>query len=148
MVFSEASVEPPNTPWQELKPRPGAGGYVSFYYSDDLSRLPVRWVTKPADNKSDPNLETLTYGLFSTCARSMRAAIVKRRCPHLFFVTARKKERVLTGYYRLRWYADGVFGGIRDFCLAADGARFIEKAIPLPEVDQKCGTHLAVPFRG
>ncbi len=148
MSSSEVSVEPPNPPWQKLNPSSEAGGYLSFYYSDDLSRLPVRWVTKPGDNKSDPNLETLTYGLFSTCARSMRSGIVTRRCSHLFFVTTRKDERVLTGYYHLRWYADGVFGGMRDFCLVADRARFIEKPMPLTEVDRRCGTHLAGLFRG
>ncbi len=146
--MSGLSVAPPNSPWQELDSPADAGGYLSIYYSDDLSRLPVRWVTKPGDNKSDPNLETLTYGLFSTCGRSMRSGVVTRRCPYLFFATLRKGERVLTGYYHIRWYAAGVFDEMRDFCLAADVARFIEKPIPLTEVDRKCGTDVAGRFRG
>jgi hypothetical protein len=139
---------PPNPPWQELNSHPEAGGYLSIYYSDDLSRLPVRWVTKPGDNKSDPNVETLTYGLFSTCAPRLRSGVVARQCAYLFFATAWKGTRVLTGYYHLRWYAGGAFVGTRDFCLAADTARFIEEPIPLAEVDRCCGTDMARWFRG
>src|SRR5437870_4117601 len=141
------SVEPPNDPWMELNSPEDAAGYLSIYYSDDMSRLPVRAVTKPGDNKSDPNLETLTYGLFSTCAPGLRAGAVKRRSKYLFFATNRKGTRVLTGYYHLRWYAKGALGD-RDFCLAADEAKFIAKPIPLRQVDQKCGTHLSKWFRG
>ncbi len=142
------SYVPPHPPWQELNSLSEAGGYLSIYYSDDLSRLPVRWVTKPGDNKSDPNLETLTYGLFSTCAPRMRSGVVARRGAYLFFVTSRKGTRVLTGYYHLRWYTSGVFVGTRDFCLAADTARFIEEPIPLAEVDRCCQTDVAGWFRG
>src|SRR2546426_4466528 len=139
-------IQPPNSPWIQIASGTDSGGYLSFYYSDDMSRLPVRWVTKPGDNKSDPNLETLTYGLFSTCWRTMRTGIVDRRCSHLFFTTSRKSERVLTGYYHLGWYAGGVLGS-RDYCIAADSARFIEKPFPLKEVDRRCGTNVSGWFR-
>lgn len=149
MVISQTPLShvPPAPPWKELGSPKDAGGYLSFYYSDDMSRLPVRWVTKPGDNKSDPNLETLTYGLFSTCGRSMRSGIVKRRCSHIFFTTSRKGVRIITGYYNLKWYTDGVFTS-GDYCLAAHNGLFIEKPIPLTKVDQLCGTKVAGPFRG
>ena len=88
------SIKPPNPPWRELKPHPSAGGYVSIYLSDDLSRLPVREVTRPGDTKADPNLETFTYGLFSFCGKQLRSGIVTRKFPHLFFATSRKKQRL------------------------------------------------------
>lgn len=148
MPSASSSVVPPAPPWLELNSPPTAGGYLSIYYSDDLSRLPVRWVTKPGDNKSDPNLETLTYGLFSTCSPGMRSGVVRRRCSYLFFTTMWRGQRVVTGYYHVRWYAAGAFGGRRDFCLAADSGRFVEKPIPLTEVDRKCGMNVAGRFRG
>jgi hypothetical protein len=146
MISTLSSIAPPHPPWQDLRPVTGAGGYLTFYYSDDMSRLPVRWVTKPGDNKSDPNLETLTYGLFSTCGPRMRSGIVSRRCSHLFFTTSRKGERVLTGYYCLRWYAVGALGG-RDFCIAAKMARFVGEPMTLAAVEELCGVHVNRRFR-
>jgi len=142
------SVEPPNDPWMELNSPEDAGGYLSIYYSDDMSRLPVRAVTKPGDNKSDPNLETLTYGLFSTCSPRMRSGVVNRRSEYLFFATSRKEGRVLTGYYHIRWFTNGVFEDARDYCLAASAARFIEKPVSLTNVDRYCGTNVSKWFRG
>jgi hypothetical protein len=127
-------------------PQDGSG-YLSFYYSNDLSPLPVRWVTKPGDNKSDPNLETLTFGLFSTCSRGMRAGVVKHRAPYIFFFTNRGGERVLAGYYRVRWFCVGS-QGTGDWCLAADRAHFIKEPIPLAEVDRKLLTDFSQFFRG
>jgi hypothetical protein len=147
MPKSHASIVPPNDPWQELNSSEDAYGYLSIYYSDDLSSLPVRWITKPGDNKSDPNLETLTYGLFSTCAPGMRAGVVKRKSRYLFFATSRKGQRILAGYYHHRWYAQGVFLDARDFCLAADEIRFVADPIPLKRVDRKCGTNVSRWFR-
>ncbi len=147
MSKTPKSIAPPNSPWRELDSPEDACGYLSIYYSDDLSSLPVRWVTKPGDNKSDPNLETFTYGLFSTCAPGLQAGALKRRSQYLFFATSRKGERVLTGYYHLRWYAQGALGD-RDFCLAADEAKFLAKPISLRQVDRKFGTHISKWFRG
>ena len=54
-----------------------------MYLADDLSRLPVRHITRPHDNKSDPNIETGTYGLFSTCENQMRSGIVNRGAQYI-----------------------------------------------------------------
>jgi hypothetical protein len=91
----------------------------------------VRAITLPKNNKSDPNLETLTYGLFSTCEPKMRVGIVNRRVRHVIFVTnIRAKGRHVTGSYELGWYAHGtLWPSTRDFALAACSARFID---PIP----------------
>lgn len=140
-------IMPPNLPWRELNPSENAGGYISIYLNDDLSKLPVRAVAKPGDTKADPNLETATYGLFSFCGHQLRSGIVTRRYPHLFFATSRKRERVLTGYYHIRWYAPIVSGKKSDFCLAADAVHFLDEHIPLTEIDRIYGTNLAGHFR-
>src|SRR5262245_56992187 len=139
-VESAQSVKPPEAPWLRLKK--GGYGYLTIYYSDEMSRLPVRWVTKPGDNKSDPNVETKTYGLFSTCSRQMRAGAVRDGAEYLFFACRRKEERVLAGYYRLGWYAETGFED-GDYCLAASQAHFVEHPIPLTVVDKKCGTDVS-----
>jgi hypothetical protein len=138
---------PPGRPWRELAIPAEPAGYLSIYYSDDLSGLPVREVTRPGDNKSDPNVETQTYGMFSTCGRSLRAGIVERGHRYLFFATNRGGQRVLSGYYDLRWYAESSSKAERDYCLAARAARFVLKPIPLATVDRRCGTTTANPFR-
>jgi len=98
-------VKPPNPPWVPLVAGDGSVAALSFYYSDPQSIIPVREVTRPDDHKADPNLETMTYGLFSTCERAMRAGIVKRGIERVFFCTSRSGGvRVLTGYYRIGWY--------------------------------------------
>lgn len=143
------SFRPPNDPWKELPADHAAsGGFLTVYYSDDLSRLPVRFVTKPGDNKADPNLETLTFGLFTTCNRALRSSVVRKFYPYIFFVTNHSAGRVLSGYYRIRWYAQSVFEGMNDICLAADRSRFIDPPIPVGEVDRRCKTALANAFRG
>lgn len=123
----KAHVRPPNKPWVPLQFPRSDRGCLSAYLSDDLSPLPVRAVTRPGDNKSDPNLETRTFGLFSTCERQMRSSAVKRRLHYIFFVTNHGGDRVLSGYYRIRWYTDGVLGGDKaDYALAADFIRFVD----------------------
>ena len=71
--YPSKPVMPPAAPWTALEVNTPATGYLSVYLSEDLSRLPIRAITRPYDNKSDPNIETGTYGLFSTCERAMRA---------------------------------------------------------------------------
>lgn len=117
---------PPAPPWTPLVEGEGPRGYVSAYLSDDLARYPVRAVTKPGDNKSDPNLETGTYGLFSTCQVKMRKSIVSRGVPYVFFVTTHRGRRALTGYYEIGWHAPGPEG---DHVLAASRWRFVD---PIP----------------
>jgi hypothetical protein len=140
------NVQSPGPPWQELTSTVG-GGYLSVYYSDDLSKLPVRFVTKPGDNKSDPNLETLTYGLFSTCSPSMRSGVVGRRFPYIFFTTLRPGGRVLSGFYRVRWYASANSPRRDDFYLLAEEAHFVADPPTLAKVDQVCRTHVNRRFR-
>lgn len=137
---------PPNPPWLPVAHQESGGGYLSYFYSDDLSRLPVRAVTRIGDNKADPNLETKTYGLFSLCNKRMRKSIVNRGCRHIFFMTNRKGTRVLVGLYFVKWFTPIAPGG-DDFCLAADGIWFIEDPIPLTDVDRICGTTVARWFR-
>jgi hypothetical protein len=131
---AEADHRPPNPPWKQLVGADPSIGCFSFYLSDELSRLPVRGVTLPANNKADPNIETGTFGLFSTCERQMRTSVVNRGLRYLLFVTRWGAGRVLTGYYRVGWYSEGAFGGERtDYALAADALRFTDP-IPLEEL--------------
>ena len=142
------NVRPPHEPWQPLEVADPAVGYLSFFYSDELSRLPVREVTRPHDNKSDPNIETGTYGLFSTCQRSMRASAVNRGVQCLFFVCRRNGVRVVSGYYRLAWYADGVLHAEgADYALAADKVHFVDPPIPLSDLPEAVASVATRPFR-
>lgn len=141
--------DPPIGRWTELNPAEDrAGGYLFVYYSDDISRSAVRFVTKPGDNKADPNLETCSFGLFSTCGRSMRSGLVRRSYPYVFFLTRKRQERVLAGYYRFRWYADGVFANIGDPCLAADRIHFVDPPLSCSKLGSVNGLDLSAPFRG
>jgi len=136
---------PPNHPWVPLAVCEASGGYLSYFYSDELSSLPVRAVTTVGDNKVDPNLETKTYGLFSLCNKNMRKSIVMRGCRYIFFITNRK-GRVLAGLYLVKWYAP-VSLDDDDFCLAADRIWFVQNPIPLIDVDKACGTNICRSFR-
>lgn len=142
------SLAPPNPPWQPLDRSSPALGYLSVYLSDPLARYPVRAITKLNDNKSDPNIETLTYGLFSTCEPMMRQSIVNRGIPYVFFVTRRENVgRVLTGYYDIGWQASGALAPtIQDYALAAAGCRFIDP-IPVADVPDELGDELRRRFR-
>src|SRR6266849_674173 len=129
--FHVHPLKPPAPPWLELVPTDDAGeGVLSFYYSEDEAAVPIRAIMLPNNNKSDPNIETATYGLFSTCSQRTRAGIVERGTRYMFFVTQRGGCRMLTGYYRLRWYTPGNLPG-RDFAVAADHVHFIDPGLPL-----------------
>ena len=146
LVKSNRVAIPPNPPWAPLTVREASGGYLSYFFSDELSSLPVRAITSVGDNKVDPNLETKTYGLFSPCNKNMRKIIVKRGCRYIFFVTRRKGIRVLCGVYFVKWYAPiNPDGG--DFCLATDRIWFVADSIPSGDVDKACGTNICRPFR-
>jgi hypothetical protein len=133
-------VRPPNFPWVPLAIGNGGRAALSFYYSDPKSDVPVREIMRPYDNKADPNLETMTYGLFSTCERRMRVGIVRRGIDLIFFCTNRDGPKVLTGYYRVGWYfkmpSTPEDCGLRldDFALAARAVRFVAPGFPLPEL--------------
>jgi hypothetical protein len=135
---------PPGPPWQPLNPVDPPIGYGSIYLSDALARLPVRGVTLLRNNKGDPNLETGTYGLVSTCGRSMRAGIVQRRASYVVFLTNhREAGRVLTGYYGIGWYAHGLlWPGVKDYALAARSSRFVDP-IPCAELPEGLRRRLA-----
>jgi hypothetical protein len=127
----------PGEPWQALSDN--GFGYLSYYYSEPLARWPVRQITRPGDNKSDPNIETGTYGLFSTCEPRMRNRIVKDGRATIFFVTRRPhhQPRMLTGYYHVGWFTEGAFGAVNnDYALAASAMRFFTpvSAADLPPV--------------
>ena len=144
------NVRPPNPPWCDLQPRDSAGGFLSFFLRDELSGMAVRAVTLPGNNKSDPNIETGTYGLFSTCCQDMRAGAVARRCRWLFFLTRQNGERVLAGYYRIRWYARGplvLSGRSADYLLAAEEMRFVHPTVPIRDLPDQAKKTVARRFR-
>ena len=142
-----ATTQPPSHPWLPL-PDKGAG-YLSVYFSEPLARWPVREITRPGDNKSDPNIETGTYGLFSTCEPGMRNRIVQDGAATIFFLTTHKPRagRVLAGYYHVGWYTEGSQGAVnRDFALAADAVRFIQP-VPVSELPTPLAAVCSVRFR-
>lgn len=141
-------VRPPNDPWRELNNGGSSAGCLSVYLSDSLSALPVRGVALAANNKSDPNIETATYGLFSTCSRDMRASAVRRGLTYVFFITRWKSERVITGFYRLSWYAPGTLHGpVADYCLAASEQRFVFPPVRMPDLPKAVRAEVSRPFR-
>jgi hypothetical protein len=142
-------VHPPNPPWVRLVVDEAAGAYLSIYLSDRLSPVPVRAVTLVGNNKSDPNLETGSFGLFSTCERQMRTSIVAHSIGHIFFLTrGLTGVRQLTGVYRLRWYAASVSpDGKPDWALAADQVHFVAPGIPVDRLPEPSRTVALSRFR-
>jgi hypothetical protein len=139
-------LSPPAPPWRALRPTEEEKGVLSVYYSEDQAAVPVRAIMLPNNNKSDPNIETATYGLFSTCSQGTRAGIVKRGTRYMFFVTRRGKGRMLTGYYRLKWYTPGNLAG-SDFAVAADHVHFIDPGLPLRDLPEEVRSHCMRRFR-
>ncbi|MEI8413164.1 MULTISPECIES: hypothetical protein [unclassified Kribbella] len=135
-MTSTARITPPGASWKKLEDK--GGGYLSVYLNEPLARWPIRELTRPADNKSDPNIETATYGLFSTCEPNMRKLIVEKGAASIFFMTTLRNTvgRRLAGYYHVGWYAEGSRGvENRDYALAAEAIRFVDPIDPhnLPE---------------
>jgi hypothetical protein len=142
-----AAARPPASPWQPLNDT--GRGYLSVYFSDPIARWPVREITRPGDNKSDPNIETGTYGLFSTCEPGMRNRIVQDGAATIFFLTTRQsgQGRVLSGYYHVGWFTEGTQGAVnRDFALAADNVRFIDP-ISTRNLPEPLSATCSAPFR-
>ena len=141
---ADKRLKPPSAPWTTLEVDVPATGYLSVYLSEDLSGLPIRAITRPNDNKSDPNIETGTYGLFSTCERAMRAGVVRNKSQFIIFLCRRGGERVVAGYYRLAWKTEGIWHATkRDYALAADRIHFVADPITvsrLPEPGRSAAT--------
>src|SRR5207247_1041705 len=147
-------VRPPNFPWVPLAIGNSGLAALSFYYSDPKSDVPVREIMRPYDNKADPNLETMTYGLFSKCERRMRVGIVRRGINLIFFCTNREGPKVLTGYYQVGWYfkmpfdAEDPESRLDDFALAAREVRFVAPGFPLPDLKEYLnGREIGPAFR-
>lgn len=117
-------VKPPNPPWIPINKVASGIATISYYYGDPKSLvMPIRNVTSGIYAKYEPNLETLTYGLFSHCCKPERKAIVEQGITTQFFCTSRANSiRVLTGYYRPGWYCEIDSG---DYAIAAESARFV-----------------------
>jgi len=123
---------PPNPPWILLIPNPLANAVIDWYYSDSNTRVPIRDVSHPTDPKADPNIETQTFGLFSTCNKRMRKSVVKNGISTVFFCTSRMNSvRVLTGYYQIGWYYEVEAG---DYMLAANQFRFVSPGFRLDDL--------------
>ena len=125
--------------WEQMPKSKEISAHIAYYYSDQKSELPVRGVRKYRDNKADPNIETRTYGLFSTCMPPARRNMVKNKNQYIFFFTKRGIKRMFTGYYEL----DGFLNtGIKprnkrkeykfkDYALRAKKTHFIKDGILL-----------------
>lgn len=148
LVKANRVTVPPNPPWKPLVIREKSGGYLSYFYNDELSSIPIRGITiiTAGGNKVDPNIETKTYGLFSYCNKKMRKSIVSQGCRYVFFITNRKGVRVLVGLYFVKWHTS-ISSNDDDFCLAADKIWFVKHPIPLVDVDKICDTNISRPFR-
>lgn len=154
--LGQLDCRPPNPPWVPLTLAKTGRAPLSFYYSDPHSTVPVREVTRFYDNKADPNIETRTYGLFSSCEPGMRTGVVREGMRYVFFCTRRAGPRVLTGYYRIGWYHKGPpIKGYRrsgtppdDYALAASEVRFVNPGFPLGDLTGYLrGLRLDTPFR-
>lgn len=126
-------------PWTEIEKSSETLGTLSAYYSNKKANLPIRDVQKPWDQKSDPNIETMTYGLFSTCMPPGRRNIVTRGDSYLFFLTNWKEGRIITGYYQLGWYVNtGITARnskrpwkFPDYALKAKKVHFVKEGIKM-----------------
>lgn len=124
--------KPPNPPWIPLIPNPSVNAALDWYYSDSNTMVPIRDVSHPTDPKADPNIETQTFGLFSTCNKRMRKSVVKNGISTVFFCTSRMNSvRVLTGYYQIGWYYEVESG---DYMLAANQLRFVSPGFRLNDL--------------
>jgi len=129
---------PSKVVWQQIEKNSEPTGHLAYYYSNQKTELPVRDVTKRYDNKSDPNIETKSYGMFSTCMPPARKNMVERGDSYIFFFTRRNNQRILTGYYELdKFVPTGITpirGGkpnkFKDFALLAKRTHFVKNGIP------------------
>ena len=124
--------------WQTFPNRSQTGRLV-YYYSNQKAALPVRDVQKSWDEKADPNLETMTYGVFSTCTPIGRKNAFEHGDEFLFFYTNWGGTRIVTGYYEIGSYLVTGFinrlGSITyhfsDYAFLARNSHFVKIGIPL-----------------
>ena len=124
--------------WKKIKKSEKITGHIATYYSNDKAKLPVRDVKKLWDSKADPNIETGTYGVFTTCMPASRKNMVQRGDSYIFFFTNWKGKRYLTGYYELDKFIDtgitptgnGKEYKYPDYGLTAKKTHFVKKPIP------------------
>lgn len=140
-------MRPPANPWTEFEFPEEPEGILVAFLSDDTCNLPVRHVTRVGDNKADPNLETGTYGLFTTCYRASRSGTVGNRRRWLFFTTKHQGTSKIAGYYDLRWYAKHP-GRWKDYALAAETTHFVEQPIITQDVYDEFGIDKEPLVRG
>lgn len=125
--------------WEKIVRSEEITAHIAYYYSDQKADLPVRGVRKYRDNKADPNIETKTYGLFTTCMPPARKNMVLNGNWYIFFFTNRGKQRMFTGYYELDKY---LITGITprnkkssykfaDYALLAKKIHFVRNGVPL-----------------
>ncbi len=125
--------------WKKIDRSKEISAHIAYYYSDQKAKLPVRGVRKNRDNKADPNIETKTYGLFTTCMPPARKNMVLNGNWYIFFFTNRNKQRMFTGYYELdKYMITGITprnskGPYRfaDYALLAKKTHFVREGIPL-----------------
>lgn len=154
---NETKYMPPREPWNPIKGDLKNGSYLAFYYSDPYSKIPVRRISSENDSKSDPNIETGTFGLFSTCEVKMRKSTLNKGMKYIFFCTKGREYRVLTGYYELGWHTlsppikgYGTKDGVpkRDVVLAASKVKFINPGFNLSELTGYLeGVNISKSFR-
>ena len=137
--MSKDDVRPPRDPWVPLEVA-DEGSALAIYLSDPNTNIPIRDVSNKNDPKGDPNIETLTFGLFTKCHEQMRKSMVVNGIEYLLFCTQRREKyfegtrersrarRVLTGYYRIGWHYEVEKN---DFMLAAKSGKFIFPGFPL-----------------
>lgn len=152
------SMRPPNPPWVAIEPNATSPSVLEFYHSAKHAYLPVRDIGRlkcirrrlVADNKSDPNLETATFGLCSTCSMKMRSSAVQHQSPYIFFFCQwpvnGHSQRCLAGFYELGWHCPNGTQR-RDYALAATRQHFVAKPIPFAVLDQRFCCDLTKPFR-
>lgn len=124
--------------WKKIKKTEKITGHIATYYSNDKAKLPVRDVKRLWDSKADPNIETGTYGIFTTCMPASRKNMVQRGDSYIFFFTNWRGKRYLAGYYELDKYIDtgitptgnGKAYKYSDYGLVAKRTHFVAKPIP------------------
>lgn len=108
--------------WQDY--RGGTDSIVINYESSPSAELPVRDMLNVNEKgfKTEPNIETGTYGYGKCVDAGTRNSFVKNRKGYIFFLTAYqgtkdeyKDRNFITGYYHIRQKADVRQQHLRNF---------------------------------